>query len=238
MYILLEVLAFCVYIPEFNKTAGNRALWQLQYYFDKALSNTKYCNKTLIIIAGDFNKADPTSFCRTNQVRRLNYTPTRKEKCLDIILTNAPNCYKVETWPQLATSDHAVVLAQATISGYTNSKPKPIKRLVRTGKIRDTVNKIRSTDWEPIINKLNIDPQAATDDFYSTILTAENYCQPLKICKFRDDQPWMTHEIKNQIKKRQKLFHSSKRDEWKQTCSDIKKEIRKAKKITFKKRTF
>ena len=46
----------------------------------------------------------------------------------------------------------------------------------------------------------------------------------------------MTLEIKNQIKKRQKLFHSSKKDEWKQTCSEIKKEIRKRKKDYFQKK--
>ena len=46
----------------------------------------------------------------------------------------------------------------------------------------------------------------------------------------------MILEIKNQIKKGQKLVQSSKKDEWKQTCSDIKIEIQKRKKEYFQKK--
>ena len=153
-----------------------------------------------------------------------------------MILTNATSFYQTETWPKLASSDHAVVFAHAPLNRYKISKPSSIKRLVRAGKIRFTVHKIRSTDWSPILNKLNYNPQGATDDLYSTILSAENYCQPLKICKFKDDQPWMTLDIKNFYQKTPKLFHSEKKDEWKKTSNEVKLQIRKRKKEYYHKK--
>ena len=51
-----------------------------------------------------------------------------------------------------------------------------------------------------------IDLQSNFDRFYETIKNAEDFCQPIKMRKINIDKPWMTIEIKDLIKKRQKLY--------------------------------
>ena len=51
---------------------------------------------------------------------------------------------------------------------------------IRSGKLCDTVAKIRAVNWSQTIALLNQDPQSVTDEFYSIIRTAEDLHQPIK----------------------------------------------------------
>ena len=84
------------------------------------------------------------------------------------------------------------------------------KILTRGGKIADTIEQIGNIEWDDLI-KLNVPPQTKFDAFYAI----QDTCQPLKIVKFKNDQPWMTTHFKNLITERQKLFHNNKNDEQK-----------------------
>ena len=60
-------------------------------------------------------------------------------------------------------------------------------------------------NWE-FIHQNNSDLQCTFDRFYETIKNAEDFCQPIKMRKMNNDKPWMTKEIKDMIKTRQKLY--------------------------------
>ena len=67
-------------------------------------------------------------------------------------------------------------------------------------------------------------------------MDAENTSQPLKTLKIKNDQPWMTIDIKKMIEERQRLYHRKNRSEWKDMSNKIKFEIRKRKKEFFRKK--
>jgi hypothetical protein len=222
-----------VYIAEFTSSKQKAAMWYLNYQLENALTKSSNGSKPLIIIAGDFNGANVATLCNTNQLYKLNGSATRGKNCLDIILTNAPNSYHSELWPPLGKSDHSVVIAIPPKQNYKTSKPATARRLVKTGKIQDTVHLIRNIDWQPIRKMIQTDLQAATDLFYAAIKTAEDLCQPLKSIKSKEDQPWMTFEIKKMIQERQRLFHSNLKEKWLDISNKIKLKIRKRKKEYF-----
>ena len=77
--------------------------------------------------------------------------------------------------------------------------------------------------------------QAATDSFYKTINEAQDLCQPLKVAKFKGDQPWMTAEIKSIVKRRQKFHKQGRHDEWKLAANEFRCVTRAAKKRHYQK---
>jgi hypothetical protein len=157
------------------------------------------------------------------------------------MLTNAPKCYEHETWCALAdndnkASDHLVVHCYPAQIKYDNQHPPPVKRLVRSGRVGPTVNILRDTNWAPITTQARINPQLAIDQFYAVVKAAEDRCQPLKLLEIRHDQPWMTHEIKQMIKKRRRLFKSGKQVEFSALVSKINKEISRRKRIYYRRK--
>ena len=79
---------------------------------------------------------------------------------------------------------------------------------MRTGKIKYTVAQIRTANWD-FIRQNNTDLQSNFDYFYQTIKSSEDFCQPIKMKKTNIDKPWMTIEIKDMIKIRQKLYQQA-----------------------------
>lgn len=159
-------------------------------------------------------------------------TATRGERCLDLILINAPPCYVSETWPELGNSDHKTVVSTPRANSYKELLPETEIKLVRSGKIEDTVADLRAINWSHIISKLKKDPQEATNDFYHTLKTAEDENQPLKVLKTKGDKPWMTLKIKKLIQKRQRCFKSGCKNRWKSMSQTIKREIAARKRTT------
>jgi hypothetical protein len=109
--------------------------------------------------------------------------------------------------------------------------------MVRTGRIEDTVNEIRTMDWDALLPSLQTNfnnhdqGQLAFDTFYSAILAAEDVHQPKKVAKIKNDKPWMTQYIKKMINERQRLFYAGPehQERWKQLCKTIKSAIKKRK---------
>lgn len=151
--------------------------------------------KPLIFIAGDLNGANNASLLNTHQLKRLNYEATRGSNVLDVILTNAPNCYRVTTSLAIKLTDHKVVIADPpTTKEYTSSLPRKETKYVRSGKIADTVAQIRITNWEERLpfklkNFMFGNGQQAFDQLYAVTQEAVEYNQPLRAAKTRDDKP-------------------------------------------------
>jgi hypothetical protein len=195
-----------VYLPEWGpkqKHLINKLIASIEPPFTKLTSN----GIPLIYIVGDFNGANVQQIKTQFKVAQINHKPTINNKCYDIILTNSPNCYKVFNLPEFGKSLHQTVAIKPIKSKYNSTIKKNIKAMVRTGKIKDTVAKLRTHNWNTLQLNKN-EPQSTFDNFYSTIFEYENYCQPLKSkLIIGNDKPWMNSEIKEKIKQRQKLYH-------------------------------
>ena len=169
-----------------------------------------------------------------------NSTKTHKSGgVLDLILTNAPRCYTPETLAPLISyegveSDHYTIIARATQAAYCAHRQPVVKKLVRSGRIAYTVDFLRRVNMLPIIDLARRSPERATNHFYQVLQTAQNTCQPLKPLKLRDDQPWMTLEIKQLINKRQQLHQTKKHSEYNKVAHQVIKAIHKRKRLFYR----
>ena len=94
-------LIICAYIPEWVVTKQNTSMWQLGKMIENAITSNTNSNKPLVFVAGDLNGVDIGTFCHEYKLHQINKNPTRKERCLDVALTNAPKCYSSQNWPPL-----------------------------------------------------------------------------------------------------------------------------------------
>ena len=78
-----------------------------------------------------------------------------------------------------------------------------------------TVHHLRCTDWTPFTISMKLYPQQTVNEFYKYIKEVEDHCKPLHRKKANVDQPWMTYELQQLLKKRQDMFKAGKRDEYK-----------------------
>jgi hypothetical protein len=223
-------IAICVYIPEWTPNRQAAAILQLRQAIEGPITSCITNNKPLIIISGDFNGADVTSICSDHGLYLVNKQPTRKNRLLDLILTNAPRSYTCQNHPPVKTSDHAVIIAGPDPEIYKRSRPKAVTIMKRQGKVRDTVNQLRNEKWPGILKPsdgfIHWDLQTASDNifaegqgqplfdsFYNTLHNAMELHQPLVATKISNDPPWMTSEIKNAIIARKKLFNKKNKSE-------------------------
>ena len=239
-----SVVAVCVYLAEFGRDASRQraAVWRIINAVDEATKCTSIGNKTLLFIAGDFNGADLAPLCKALKVHKVNNEPTHiGGGTLDIIMTNAPRCYSAETLDPLISyegvkSDHRAVYAYTGQADYNATKPPIVRKLVRSGRVANTVNVLRNNNWLPIIEKAKNQPQAATDNFYEVLLGAQDLCQSLKLLKLRDDQPWMTLDIKELIAERQELFKAKQHAEYSKVAVKVSREINKRKRLYYRRK--
>jgi exonuclease III len=200
-------LIICAYIPVWSKSAQRNASYQLAKLIEPAINCCTIENKPLIILAGDLNGCPTDFICRSHQLNHLNAQPTRKSATLDIILSNAPKCYVSNTFPSFGNSDHLVVVSQPPLNLYKATRPAPRKIVHRSGKIAETVALIRCTDLETLVDS-PYEIQNACNNFYHSLLSAQDICQPLKTTTLVNPKPWMTPFIQSRIKERQRLFLS------------------------------
>ena len=71
-------------------------------------------------------------------------------------------------------------------------------------------------------------PQAKFDVFYETLEDVVNTCQPLRRNNIRNDQQWMTKEIKDLIEERQRVIKDE--TKWKVAANKVRNAIEKRKK--------
>ncbi|RNA24747.1 RNA-directed DNA polymerase from mobile element jockey [Brachionus plicatilis] len=116
------VLAVAVYIPEFNVSRLRSSITQLCHALEEPVTKCSSNNKPLIFVAGDFNGADVRPLCTKFYLRQINREPTRAAKCLDIILSNAPDCYISETRNPLGPPTSSPKYFNLPDEASTNSK--------------------------------------------------------------------------------------------------------------------
>ena len=181
----------------------------------------------LVIICGDLNGAKTSFLCRSFNARLVNNQATRGSRLLDPIITNEASCYRCHNRMVLG-SDHAQVIAIPKTKLYRQKLQKPPPKFARTGKMESTLEAIGLIEWEQIMSLPEGNPEAKFKVFYDTIQDIVDTCQPVKRCQLRNDQPWMTKEIKQLIQVRQQLLYKD-QIEWSKVARRVRKMITKRK---------
>ena len=112
------------------------------------------------------------------------------------------------------STDHDIVVAIPNNREYKTTRGLSKTITTRSGKIGNTIEEIGHINWQ-LLTRTTASTQARFDTLYDTIKEIENTCQPLKTAKLRNDEPWMTPRIKEEIAKRQKLYKMANMVAWK-----------------------
>ena len=225
------VLVAAVYIPEWTLARQRSSIGQLLHALEDPVTKYSGTNVPLIFVCGDFNGCNVKPLCDKYHLRQINHDATRGTRCLDIVLTNAPECYISSTRAPLGpprpnanqdlthdtgpieefeatSSDHEIVVATAPLHLYKSTRPTQRKIMMRSGHIRDTVEAIRQLDMNTILANIHTSPHSTITAFQTALLNAQNTCQPLRMLKAKGDKQWMTRDIKTFIEQRQR-FHKA-----------------------------
>ena len=126
----------------------------------------------------------------------------------DLILTDRPDLVvEAGILPPFSNIDHIPIYAtlnlqyQKTVGVLTTQvwdyKNTDIDALVDT---------LRQTDWRAITD---LDVDEATESFTTTLLDAARQCIPRKSVRLKRDKPWVTSELRKNMKKRDRLFKTA-----------------------------
>ena len=71
-------------------------------------------NNNILVITGDANKLDLSTFTEEIQLTNMECEPTREDRLLDVLPANRPRCYSVEVLSSTVQSDHKAIFAKPT----------------------------------------------------------------------------------------------------------------------------
>ena len=234
------ILTCCLYLPP-NLNADR--LSDFLDRFTDSVTAAQSFSPTSILVLGDMNAGNIflenqhtmhsgiTSFdiklkdtIETLNMTQLIREPTRinnnTANLRDLAITNNVHMIKEHgTLSAFSTIDHFPIYITLDIS----PSPTPLKSITVWDYARSDVNKLTqiliNTDWDQILKE---DIDTATQQFTNTILNAASEAIPTKTIHIRArDKPWMTNSLKQNIRKRDRLFKQAKRrqtteswDEW------------------------
>ena len=180
-------------------------------------------------ITGDFNRMDIMPLLRGNDLKQIVDFHTRGRATLDLIITNMKAQYKAPTpYSPIGKSDHSCVLWNPKSRKPQNVIRTKVTRPFPDDKVRAFGRWIQGLSWDEVYCCSGT--QNKIDKFYSVLNKGIGLYFPIKHVKMHvSDKPWMTHKIKNLIKKRQKAFASHSHSKWRRLKSNVKTEIDKAK---------
>ena len=192
-----------------------------------------------IILLGDFNDLETSILSTRHNLKQVVKAPTRGSSILDLIISNLSKYYQTpQLLPPLGSSDHNIVL-WATSSNHTShcSEPKVIKYTTRRFPqfSIDAFGRWASTrKWFE-----EAAPDATVDDLASSFTlqlarAIDRFFPPRTSKRHITDKPWITPEINNLIKDRQKAFHSNNTPLWRLLKNKVQLEITKKKKSFYR----
>ena len=224
--------------------------------FENTLKKVAQLKNVQMIIGGDFNLPswnwsemkfkDKGSYRKSHEdfvdvlndcdLQQVVLEPTRASNILDVIFTNAPDLVpRVEVIPGL--SDHCIVFLEYNVK--VDRKKNALRQiyLYRRAdweKIKDEMSQLEKDIENMIASGIeNIDE--VWEKFKNTLLESMEKHIPKKNTRPRDSYPWITHEIKKMIKKRDRQSKKLKKNprlveleaKYKETRRGVKKLIRK-----------
>ena len=197
-----SIILGTVYHPPQNDDNKLRA--HLFSSLDSALAS--YPNSAIVVL-GDFNQFKPGNLCSSFKLKRLVTKPTRGNKILDQAYSTMSQYYdEALILPPVGLSDHSSVLLQPS-NYHAPSLPatRVLKRDCKASNRQALLSFLQAINWTPLYHMSLCEDQF--NDFQSTLATAMDKCLPMRSVKLHPtDKPWMTVEIKDAIKKRQRAW--------------------------------
>ena len=134
--------------------------------------------------------------------------------------------------PPIGRSDHQCLLIKPTKRQNTLAVSKKI-RLMKRANLNDLSLKMASEDWSTVYSALDVNEKVSA--YNSIIIKMLDESLPEKTIRIRhSDKPWITSNIKMQIKARQKAFTRGDKPSGKQLCEKVANLIAKAKAIYYR----
>ena len=187
--------------------------------------------KPLFILAGDFNDLAVDEICNACNLHQVVKTNTRNNATLDLIMTNNDNDYYNEprSLPKIGNGDHFSILYEPKF--YEKPKIESTKVLMRRypkSAILNFGHWITRTNWEAQYELDDVNKKV--EYMCSTIWQKIDENFPLKPFKIANtDMEWMTPEVKQLIKQRQKAHFTGNIDLSNHLSKKVQIEIRAAK---------
>jgi hypothetical protein len=166
----------------------------------------KYSNPCLLIV-GDFNSLDCTTFNRYLHLKQLVIGPTRGANTLDKIFTNYNEYFSIpDIIAPLGKSDHCCVLLKPSCRQTVPVGRKNFRRRCLNSSILDQIGyALVCINWNDMY-RLD-DVQSQTDFFYSVVNSVIDSHAPVKECVVKmNDKPWITPKFKELVAERNAAF--------------------------------
>ena len=166
-----------------------------------------YLNSAIVVL-GDFKHFKPGNLCSSFKLKRLITKPIQGNKILDQAYSTMSQYYdEALILPPVGLSEHSSVLLQP--SNYHAPNLLATRVLKRNNckapKRQALLSFLQAVNWTPLYLMSLFEDQF--NDFQSTLATAMDKCLPMRFVKLHPtDKPWMTVEIKDAIRKRQRAW--------------------------------
>lgn len=218
------VLCSCYLPPHASSEKQNEFL---DYLTDSVSEAQKYM-PDLIAVAGDFNAGNcwlparaprhspvtpfETALKNTTETIALTQvinTATRIQNGIhnirDLAFVDRTDLIKdVEVVPSFSNLDHLPLILTLSMQLHDNF-PRPNIKIwdYSNTDIAGLIEALANTDWDYITNR---DLDEAVDLLSTAVLRAADKYIPSKTIKIRNDKPWLTSELRREMRKRDRLF--------------------------------
>ena len=199
---------FCLYVEPKMKVGELRNLTDLLH---SQILQLKAKGDPMIFIAGDLNCKDLSdAFEDFTDIKQINFDPTRRGACLDIMFSNVD--MGSSTWPPLqshngALSDHDCVLFTGSVRRERNFKW--ITRITRkhTEKAMEMFGReLDEMNWDELLNN-NADPDDLVAAFETRMEEMTDRLFPKQSIRCRDtDPPWVTNGVRRMSRKKKRVW--------------------------------
>uniref|UniRef100_A0A3B1KH12 Reverse transcriptase domain-containing protein n=1 Tax=Astyanax mexicanus TaxID=7994 RepID=A0A3B1KH12_ASTMX len=232
------VLIAAVYIPPTsNNSVRSEALNELYQYISE--QQTAHPD-AFLILAGDFNHADPKSVF-SGLFKHIDF-PTRGNNILDQVFTTHRGAYRASPLPHLGASDHLTIMLMPAYRPLVKVT-KPVLKQVRVwpeGSSEALQDCFSTTDWnmfrEAATHNNSTDIQEYTETVSAYITKCTDDVTDLKTVTVRANRkPWLTGEVHKLLKARNAAFRTGDQAGLRSARANLSRGIRKAKRLYSKK---
>ncbi|KAK3574559.1 hypothetical protein QTP86_010173 [Hemibagrus guttatus] len=207
----------------------------LQHLADEITHTEQQHPESVIIILGDFNKANLSH--ELPKFKQHISCPTRDKNILDHCYTTIKDAYRSVPRAALGLSDHCLVHLLPTYRPKLKSA-KPVVRTVKrwtSEKEQNLQACFECTDWS-IFEAGATDLDELTETVTSYISFCEDMCIPTRTyLSFNNDKPWFTSKLRHLRQAKEDAFRNGDRVLYNQARNTLNKEIRVAKRSYAKK---
>ena len=201
-----DVAIYCVYIEPRTRVGELRELEDL---LSRDILQLKAKGDPLVFVGGDFNRRR-LELGDFDDIKQVNFLPTRGDACLDVMMTNA-QLTEEATWPPLATRQGITSDHNCTIISGSEVRKKNFVWLKKTTRkhtakgVRQFGEELRGTDWNAVLHSQ--DPDELVEAFEAYTGSIVDRLFPLRTVRYRsNEKPWITDGIRKLARSKRRVY--------------------------------